>query len=135
MMVTGIRGESRGHSVNRLQRTIRELMDAQGMGSADLSRASGVPKQTLYNLLSPANADANRQPRAETLHKIARALKVREGLLLESMNEMKGYDVERDELTDPSMVALVTVSELLSQAEREVMVNIAKTMLGSHRRD
>jgi transcriptional regulator with XRE-family HTH domain len=135
MMTTLERGTDRDENVNRLQRTIRELMDAQGMGIADLGRATGIPRQTLYNLLSPANADEKRQPRPETLHKIARALKVRESLLLESMNETKGYEVERVEMTDPSIVALLTVSELLSQEEREMMVSIAKTMLSGRKRN
>lgn len=115
--------------MNTLQRTIREIMDAKGWGPTDLSRASGLPRQTLYNLLAPANAGERRQPRPRTLHKIADALGVPPSRLLQAMNQTRGYETDPADVPDPSMVALLAVAELLDDKQRDMLVAMAKTML------
>jgi transcriptional regulator with XRE-family HTH domain len=115
--------------VNPLQMLIRELMDAKGWGPADLARSSGLPRQTLYNLLSPALADERRQPRPATLAKMARALGVHESVLLDAMNETRGYDVRRVTSHAPDIVAVVTLMGAMPPEKRAVMVSVAKSLM------
>jgi transcriptional regulator with XRE-family HTH domain len=117
--------------MNRLQRTIQGLLTAQGMTKADLARKSGVPKQTIYNLMSPANALEQRAPRPATLAKLARGLGVRESILLDAVNELRGYDVEQVELKDPELKALMSVADQLPPNQRNQVRRMLKSFLDS----
>lgn len=120
---------ARATKMNRLQQVIRELMDAQGMTASALAKDTGIPRQTLYNLLSPSLAERNRAPRPGTLHKLAKALKVQPALLLDAMNETKGYDVEVVDSADPTSVAIMTVLEMMDDDQRHTMLAVAKSLL------
>lgn len=64
--------------MNKLRRFIQAEMDARGWHAADLTRASGLSRQVVHNLLRDRRPELRMQPRDATVAGLAKAFNVDE---------------------------------------------------------
>jgi len=113
-----------------LQKLIAKQKETRRMSYADIARASGLPRATVYSL---AVKTFKSPPRSDTLEKLAVGIGVPAETLLEAAAQSSGY-FQYEETTDSELRLLLSSVSELSPESRSQIKALVDAMLTSEQK-